>query len=225
MVENKQKKRTEIPLLVSILISLFVIWALTHTVRTRPIEDVIKYSSYIIAVASIIFISIFIAFAIQSGISKPTKADLLVYFGIVVMIIIIGPIYYSIGASLKDLYFWIQSPELSKRGAIILTLIITLILGLTLFYFRLRARSIYGITEAAVGLTVAANKISLEDSHTVISSNFYLAMLTASVYLVVRGLDNIHQGLTKEPIDPYILKVLVLFRRKKEAKNKDNSSI
>ena len=28
------------------------------------------------------------------------------------------------------------------------------------------------------------------------------AMLTAGVYLVVRGLDNVHQGLTKDPKDP-----------------------
>ena len=33
-------------------------------------------------------------------------------------------------------------------------------------------------------------------------AGFYLALLTAGVYLVVRGLDNIYLGLTKEPIDP-----------------------
>jgi len=33
------------------------------------------------------------------------------------------------------------------------------------------------------------------------------------VYLVVRGFDNIHQGLTKAPIDPYASKLFAFLKR------------
>ena len=60
-----------------------------------------------------------------------------------------------------------------------------------LFPFRLRYRCLYGVSEACVGLAVAANHAWPGAG---IGAEFYLTVLTAGVYLVVRGLDNIHQG-------------------------------
>lgn len=215
MDKNIKKKGANIPAPILILIGILAILAFIHTLQSRATIDFVRYSLYIIAAVSIIFLIIFIILAIQTGISKPTKADFIMSIGGLIALLLIGPLYYSVGVSLKDLYLWIQSPNLSKNGAMIITVIITLILGLALFYFRLRARSLYGFTEAAIGLTVAANKVAAENSQSIITSNFYLAILTASVYLVVRGLDNIHQGLTKEPIDPYGLKLVLFLKLKK----------
>jgi hypothetical protein len=36
-------------------------------------------------------------------------------------------------------------------------------------------------------------------------NDFYLALLTAGVYLCVRGFDNIHPGSTKAPLDPVLV--------------------
>lgn len=43
---------------------------------------------------------------------------------------------------------------------------------------------------------------------------FYFALLTARVFLVVRGLDNIHQSAFKEPKDPVALWVMDALRQK-----------
>ena len=56
------------------------------------------------------------------------------------------------------------------------------------------------------GIAVAANKVVDEaKSLTTISASWSLAMLTAGVYLVVRGLDNMHQGISKDPLDKVAL--------------------
>lgn len=72
---------------------------------------------------------------------------------------------------------------------------LTLCLGSVFFIFRLRQRFLYGITEAAAGAAVAAHRVTLQPVLGFPSdSDFYLALLTAGVYLVVRGLDNMHQA-------------------------------
>src|SRR5204863_1866118 len=71
-----------------------------------------------------------------------------------------GAFCYAIGASIKDVFFWAQS--LSKTGAIAVASALTLASGVALFYFRLRYRSIYGLTEAAIGVAVAAQRTSVE---------------------------------------------------------------
>jgi len=73
----------------------------------------------------------------------------------------------------------------------------SLIAGASLFLVRLRYRSVYGLTEVAVGLYLGWDKgAEVVGPLSVASSNrtFLLAMLTASIYLVVRGFDNMHVG-------------------------------
>src|ERR1700682_1350931 len=75
----------------------------------------------------------------------------------------------------------------------------TAIAGAVLFAFRLHARALYGFTEAIVGLLIAGQRAAVETRWPIEDLSFDLAVLTAGVYLVVRGLDNVHQGLKKEP--------------------------
>jgi hypothetical protein len=77
----------------------------------------------------------------------------------------------------------------------------------TLFYFRLRVRSVYGLTEVVVGIGMACSKLcpfGLQESvaNSIGNRSFLVPMLTASIYLIVRGLDNVHQGLVQKPPDP-----------------------
>lgn len=77
----------------------------------------------------------------------------------------------------------------------VVTGLMTLSFGGMFFLFRLRQRFLYGCTEAAAGVLVGMHRVTLEQwSGVPRSSGFYLALLTAGVYLVVRGLDNIHQA-------------------------------
>jgi hypothetical protein len=80
--------------------------------------------------------------------------------------------------------------------------------GTMLFWFRLRHRSAYGITEALVGLYIAAQKVQQLSQAAGQTKppgvDLAFALLTASVYLVVRGLDNVHQGMYRDPKDPWV---------------------
>ena len=78
-----------------------------------------------------------------------------------------------------------------------------------LFLFRYYCRSIYGLSETLVGLIVAASRVWNNDIPAS-DPSLYLAILTAGVYLVVRGLDNIYQGIVSQPRDRV---VDVLMRR------------
>lgn len=105
----------------------------------------------------------------------------------------IGSLFYGLGAALIDIFHWIVT-TLSERGrSTSLAVAATALVGFFLFVFRLKFRCIYGLTEAIVGLLVAGQRVNTEKS---VSADvaLLLALLTAGVYLVVRGLDNIHQG-------------------------------
>jgi len=81
-----------------------------------------------------------------------------------------------------------------------------LAIGGGLFFIRLRLRFLYGITEVVAGVVVALHKVSTEIADIgSVTAGWSLAFLTAAVYLVVRGLDNMHQGMTKEPLDAALL--------------------
>ena len=74
---------------------------------------------------------------------------------------------------------------------------ITAVAGLALFAMRYWYRMSYGITEAAVGLYLAWVKWTTTGGPFGDLSKdtaFMTGLLTASIYLVVRGLDNIHTG-------------------------------
>lgn len=196
--------------IISVLVS-----SLTYTTINRTVNDFLKYSLYISGASIALVVVIIAIFYFKSKPLKTTKGDKFFTILLLVVLGLTGPIYYSTTVAFKDLYLWLQSPEISKSWAIVFVLVLTIILGFSLFFFRLYARSIYGVTELLVGLGVAVQKISSQESVEITKSSFYLVILTASVYLFVRGLDNIHQGLTKEPLDPYAKKIyLFLFKGK-----------
>jgi hypothetical protein len=69
--------------------------------------------------------------------------------------------------------------------------------GCVLFYFRLKARCLYGCSEVLVGLLVAGARLNAE-AVPGLNAPILVALLTAGAYLVVRGLDNIHQGIKSQ---------------------------
>ncbi|HXD92960.1 MAG TPA: hypothetical protein VNX01_07075 [Bacteroidia bacterium] len=185
--------------------------AVVYGIRTRPVSDFIKYGLYIDGAILIIIALVFIVSTIKFGYRNQPKAEIRIA-GLLLLptLFFIPLIYYSISVSVKDLYFWILSPEHHNGFRMFSISVVTFYLGFTLFYIRYKARAIYGMSEAAVGVMVAAYKVSTFQE-SLISFNFIFVILIASVYLVVRGFDNIHQGLTKEPKDKRALKFFNYF--------------
>lgn len=200
------------PMWVQVLSIILSIISLIYCIKTRSLEDFIKYGSYIVFGIFIVIVLILIISTIRNGFIKPTWKGIFLGVPIIVLLLVfMGISNYAFFVLIKDIFIWLKSPSISKTSAVILTSMLTLGVGSILFYFRLRMRAIYGLTEAAIGIVVAGNRaITQIDQFT--SSDFYLAILTASVYLIVRGFDNIHQGLTKEPIDKYGTKLFTFLK-------------
>ena len=115
---------------------------------------------------------------------------------------LIGAVIASTVAGLKfavplvfEAYSRVASVQ-TRAWLIALAALATLVVGSLFFWFRLRQRFLYGATEAMAGAAVAAHRLSVEPGQGLPGDGgFYIAILTAGVYLVVRGLDNMHQAL------------------------------
>jgi hypothetical protein len=94
------------------------------------------------------------------------------------------------------------------------TALMTALVGSLFFWFRLRQRFLYGITESLAGVAVAAHRLSIEPGDSIPGDGaFYVAVLTAGVYLVVRGIDNMHQAVVAG--DPVLARLRWLLRTAK----------
>lgn len=81
--------------------------------------------------------------------------------------------------------------------------IATLVVGGVFFCMRLKWRATYGLTEVAAGAYFAFYRAFVEKGNVPENLEFYFAVLAGGIYLVVRGLDNIHQGRSVEK-DPLV---------------------
>lgn len=125
--------------------------------------------------------------------------------------VIICILYYTLGVSIKDFIDWFPSHADANELAVGVAALLTLTMGIVLFAVRLKWRCVYGLTEVVVGVFVAVRHVADKDIlGNLWDSNIYLFVLTAGIYLVVRGLDNMHQGLTKEPFDFLSKKIIGL---------------
>lgn len=112
-------------------------------------------------------------------------------------------IWVSVAIGFYNAYKYAMAPELARVTSLALVAIITLAAGIVLFFVRLKWRCVYGLSEALIGVVVASQRYYTDALvNPTTTTSLALAVLTAGVYLVVRGADNIHHGLTKAPIDP-----------------------
>jgi hypothetical protein len=190
-----------------------IVWAIAHSVRTRTWQDFLRYSVYIGVPIMILAWIGFLANRFDKSRSATKFEDEFgaAVFGAPIGGLLLGMLYYAVGSAIKDAYLWSQAPTLSEGGAIAAAVILAAGGGGILFYFRLQLPAVYGLTEIVVGVTVAAQRAA--DSSNNLNAGLLLVLLTAGVYLVVRGLDNIHRGWTKPPLDPLLQWVIRRYER------------
>ncbi|MEQ6289619.1 hypothetical protein ACFPAG_03220 [Vogesella sp. GCM10023246] len=87
-----------------------------------------------------------------------------------------------------------QIVEIFIGNPVFSQVIIVTIVASFLFIFRLKFRFWYGLSESLCGIVVAISK-SQSSLSGIFNTNYLLIILTASVYLIVRGFDNMHQGI------------------------------
>jgi hypothetical protein len=215
-------KLNEFNPLIQVIVVILSVWAIVHAIQTRTKEDFWRYSLSIAMIIGMImlFVAIGTWFTERPKISVGEALAILIVA--LIAIVFASAFYYAIGASIKDLFFWIRDIDTLYLKAISASLLV-LIAGSLLFYFRLRFRSIYGVTEAFVGIAVAMQQtISTPTGSHALTLEQFLPLLTASVYLVVRGFDNVHQGLTKDPLDLAAKTVLAWVRLRSQFPQKSH---
>ncbi|MEO6024631.1 MAG: hypothetical protein ABIP64_16270 [Burkholderiales bacterium] len=118
-----------------------------------------------------------------------------------------GMCLYGLWVVLLDGYGRLVSLPLGPRAALIGTGAIFLF-AITLFMLRLHYRIVYGLIEVSVGALISIYRFSdTFELQKQLDPEFYFAILTAAIYVIIRGFDNIHQGAIKEPLDKLYVKL------------------
>lgn len=190
------------------LFGLFVA-AVVYAIFARSLEGWSYYVPRITTVAFVLLAALALLGVLVSEAYKELRPSdgLFVLLMIGLLSALLGALCYSLSVAAIDLYHFIL-----PRSPIVVGLA-TLGMGCGLFLFRLKARAVYGLTEAVVGVAVAVHRAPPGDITSLsLDSAFFLAILTASVYLVVRGFDNVHQGVSKDPKDAVVSAILHFVR-------------
>ncbi|MBK7232645.1 MAG: hypothetical protein IPH93_10365 [Saprospiraceae bacterium] len=71
----------------------------------------------------------------------------------------------------------------------------------------MKYKTIYGLIEVSIGVMIALSKIKEYWTVQPVSTDFIVGYVTASIYLIVRGCDNLHQGFKSGSKDPIAKRV------------------
>lgn len=188
----------------SLLLTLLLLGPTIYTALNRTGDEFLHGWLW---TTSIAFILMVIATARDKYPDEDGETGLMITHKQIFGSMFIGLLIYAAAAAISDLFKVLSLPEISHERTLFAGGLFALIGGAVLFSFRLKYRAVYGLSEATVGVLIAAQKFS-DQSENDAGLSFFIAFLTAGIYLVVRGFDNMHQGLTKQPIDPLAIRVL-----------------
>ena len=140
-------------------------------------------------------------------IAKHPRPDVSVLALLFASLVCMGLLILSVGEALLLLGSQLSAALTNPASRIYafpgLSAAIVLVVGFALFLIRRKYRSTYGAVEVAVGAVVALiQTMEVVTRGQTVDGHFVLVMLTAGVYLVVRGLDNVDVGREKTPKDP-----------------------
>lgn len=203
-----KKEKFQILVIFSQLI-LFIAIAIApviYTINTRNIDDYL-YPWIVISVIFVILITIISYQMPETNNPNDDWSQIGSIFKGIIISPIAGILYYSLLVVLYDVLLFVYKRSI-ENPTIIVPATAAMILGILLFKFRAKQRILYGITEIIAGLTVATSRVHSEfSSDHPYNMELYIAVLTAGIYLVVRGLDNIDVGI-KDKSNIKILKWL-----------------
>ncbi|OIR02516.1 hypothetical protein GALL_154670 [mine drainage metagenome] len=121
------------------------------------------------------------------------------FVGYIVFLSIVLILFYSFYIFFKDMINLISKSNINSYQITFLGGLISILIAYALFIFRLRKRLEYGLSELVVGFYVALHNITAIKGVGNLDSSQLLVILTAGIYLMVRGLDNIYLGVKKKP--------------------------
>lgn len=165
------------------------------------------FTRWTLVVAGVFFVYLLVPFsrdyADRPGARASARLRWWGAYALVLLCLTLGVVFTALGMALTLVAgFAIHAFEQAMQGSaatrslmVVVTALFTAAVGGLFFIFRLRQRLIYGATEAVAGIAIAAHRMSIEPTPGLpTDTGFYFAVLTAGIYLVVRGLDNMHQA-------------------------------
>jgi hypothetical protein len=201
----------------NILFLLSIVVAVAWTIYSRSFESIYKYGGRLALPMFVTSLFIgFIGYAFVQQDRDPNwrfkPGNVIGIIGVAVIVsVLLGLIYYSIGVAFKDTYNWVTTLTLSRDQEFTVVALFILIAGSGLYLLRWGFRSLYGLTEVIVGVFVGTLKIfpsaapvpseqapEISKMISGLTTDASVAVLTAGIYLVVRGLDNMHQGISTD---------------------------
>lgn len=209
--------------------SVVVLGGAGYALYARNPSDVLTYSSWIgitLELAAVLLVLVLtVAAAFREGRKgfRQVAAELWILLPLVLIAWMYGVVLYGLGAFLTDAYNAITQTDRPaswqdwRKVALLSTL--PLILGGLFFVVRLRTRGIYGLIEVGVAVVIFVNLMIVDPGKqaTVAAGladpKLALGLLTASIYVVVRGLDNIHQWQSGKAPDVVLNVLLKPMRR------------
>lgn len=209
-------------LLFGLSVLIVVPLSIIYTIASRSPYDFITHGGKVFfaffALIVLWLTTLPIRFALERGlpIRAPSLSLLQILRALALALLVslvMGLIYYSLGVAVLDAWAELRNWKAlvaHKKFAIGIGAAVIVVIGLAFFWFRLRARFAYGISEALAGIAFAVYRLSSEPvSELPTNDDFYFAMLTAGVYLIVRGLDNMHVGWKdqKDPLAKLLLSI------------------
>jgi len=207
-----------------VLATPLVLWMFYHVVTSRTATDILINSLWTGA-------AFFVVFALATGVEwyfeKPRKSilrreTLTAVILVTFMAAFCGATFYFFGASMRDLALWVPKGldmlsgpiTWSSAPTVAIAVCIPLIIGGVFFCLRHYMRVLYGVTETLMGVVVFMSSLSAKRPGVKVTDPaFALAMLTASIYLVVRGLDNALLGWKEKEKDWAVKLVTVVAKR------------
>lgn len=198
------------PMLVAMVVYLFIKETIYQIDKTPWLQAL----WWLLLPVSFIYITGILLFGRnQSKGKEPPKVVTIFIYACLSIFMIDFVIVYAWACSLilMDFMDWL----LSKATAIDHKLGVALFLALSIFLyiFRFYCRFIYGLTEVFVGLYMINNNlpkiIPQDDAEWRIDKHVYVAILTAGVYLIIRGVEGVHLYYEKDKM----LKIIVRFMK------------
>lgn len=166
-----------------------------YTLQNRQFEEY-KYIALTLGGLSSAYVAV--SFYQNGGYKNTAKL-----FGTSLFLLLLAPftgmIYYSISVCLYDAAIYLYKIS-NQYWKVLLPASFSLLIGYLLFLFREKNRILFGFSEIMVGVMagVLHGQVVFTDQSELDKPNFYFVVLSASIYLIVRGFDNMSIGLKKK---------------------------
>ena len=172
----------------------------------RSLDEFVDALPIALAVNLFVLVAFFATQALQNRLRKNTKKFWSLFIlALPGVALLLAFIEYCFFVGTKEAYYFLL--RVLPEGLFITAFVGAAVLsvGFVLFKIRSSARFCFGLLEAIIGIWISIQRIPVTGGDPFgWGADFFWATLTAGVFLVVRGFDNMSIGLKPETYDSFL---------------------